>query len=70
MQGFVQILQDPSTKSDLRADAAWALGEINDVKARDPLLRAMADDNDNNVRMSAAKALKNIGSSSVPLYSI
>ena len=70
LQPFLQILEDPNAKSDMRADAAWALGEINDVKARGPLLKAMANDNDNNVRMSAAKALKSIGSSSVPVYSI
>jgi HEAT repeat protein len=70
LQPFVQILQDPNALSDMRTDAAWAMGELNDVKAREPLLKSMADDKDSNVRMSAARALKNIGSASVPLYSI
>lgn len=70
LQPFVQILQDPNALSDMRADAAWALGELNDVKAREPLLKSMADDKDGNVRMSAAKALKIIGNVSVPMYSI
>jgi HEAT repeat protein len=67
---FVHILQDPSAGSDLRTDAAWALGEMNDNKARGPLLEAMAVDKDDDVRLSAAKALKNIGRVSVPVYSI
>ena len=54
----------------MRADAAWALGEMNDVKARGPLLEAMAADKDSSVRLNAAKALKNIGRVSVPVYSI
>lgn len=70
LQPIIQILQDPSAGSDIRADAAWALGEMNDIKARGPLLKAMALDKDENVRLSAAKALKNIGRVSVPVYSI
>jgi HEAT repeat protein len=70
LQPFVQILQDPSAESDIRADAAWGLGEMNDIKARGPLLQAMAVDKDDNVRLSAAKALKNIGGVSIPVYSI
>ena len=70
LQPFVQILQDPNAGSEMRADAAWALGEMNDAKARGPLLEAMAADEDSNVRLSAAKALKNIGRVSVPVYSI
>jgi HEAT repeat protein len=70
LQPFVQILKDPNAGSEMRADAAWALGEINDAKARGPLLEAMAADEDNNVRLNAAKALKNIGRVSVPVYSI
>ena len=70
LQPFVRFLQDPNAGSDIRADAAWALGEMNDIKARGPLLKAMALDKDDNVRLSAAKALKNIGRVSVPVYSI
>ncbi len=70
LQPFVQILQDPNAGSEMRADAAWALGEMNDAKARGPLLEAMAADEDSNVRLSAAKALKSIGRVSVPVYSI
>ena len=55
---FIQLLGDSNVQSDLRADAAWALGEMNDAGARVPLISAMANDKDSGVRMSAAQALK------------
>ncbi|HPT37266.1 MAG TPA: HEAT repeat domain-containing protein, partial [Methanothrix sp.] len=67
---FISILQDRSAKDDLRADAAWALGEMGDVSAREPLITAMASDPDSQVRINAAKALKSIGRTNVPVYSI
>jgi len=57
---LIQILGDQSLKSDLRADAAWALGEMNDPRAKDPLIYAMSYDKENSVRMSAAKAMKKV----------
>jgi HEAT repeat protein len=67
---LISILEDQESKADLRADAAFALGEMDDSGARDPLIRAMADDGDSRVRMSAALALKSIGKTNVPEYSI
>lgn len=67
---FISILQDQSRKDDLRTDAAWALGEMGDASARDPLITAMASDPDSGVRINAAQALKNIGRTNVPVYSI
>jgi HEAT repeat protein len=67
---FIQLLGDSNVQSDLRADAAWALGEMNDDGARVPLISAMANDKDSGVRMSAAQALKSIGNTNVPVYSI
>lgn len=67
---FIQILGDPNLQSDLRADAAFALGEMDDARAKEPLIFAMANDRDSSVRMKAAQALKSIGGVSVPEYSI
>ena len=67
---FISILQDRSAKDDLRADAAWALGEMGDVSAREPLISAMASDPDSSVRINAARALKCIGRTTVPVYAI
>jgi hypothetical protein len=46
-------------EKDLRADAAFALGEIKDLKAFDFLLKCLYDSNDN-VRGNASLALKKI----------
>lgn len=67
---FISILQDRSAKDDHRADAAWALGEMGDASAREPLITAMASDPDSMVRINAAQALKSIGGTNVPVYSI
>ncbi len=46
--------------SDVRADAAGALGEIGDLRAVDPLILAL-NDSYSDVREEAAEALGNIG---------
>jgi HEAT repeat protein len=55
---LIEILEDQSLPGDLRADAAWALGEMGDARAKEPLVYAMSYDRDNGVRMSAARAMK------------
>lgn len=49
--------KDPS----VRADAAQDLGKLNDRRAVEPLIAALADDKDREVRVSAAYALGDIG---------
>ena len=67
---MISILQDSAAKKDLRSDAAWALGIMGDQRAKAPLIAAMSSDPDNEVRMSAAKALKSIDRISVPVYKV
>jgi HEAT repeat protein len=57
---LIEVLEDQSLSDELRADAAWALGEMGDARAKDPLVYAMSYDKDNGVRMSAAKAMKKV----------
>jgi len=57
---LIQILGDRNKESDLRADAAWALGEMDDPRAKEPLIYAMSYDKDNSVRMNAARAMKKV----------
>jgi len=57
---LIRILGDQNLQGDLRADVAWALGEMDDPRAKDPLIYAMSYDKDNSVRMSAAKAMKKV----------
>jgi HEAT repeat protein len=57
---FIQILKNPNEKRDLRLDAALALGELGDIKARSTLLEAMAD-KDTMIQMNAAKSLTKLG---------
>jgi HEAT repeat protein len=57
---LIDILEDQSLPEDLRADAAWGLGDIGDARAKDSLVYAMSYDKDNGVRMSAAKAMKKV----------
>jgi HEAT repeat protein len=57
---LIQILGDLNLQSDLRADAAIALGEMDDPRAKEPLIFAMSYDKDNSVRMNAARAMKKV----------
>ena len=57
---LIQILGDQNMQSDLRADAAFALGEMDDARAKEPLIYAMSYDKDNSVRMNAARAMKKV----------
>jgi HEAT repeat protein len=54
----------------MRADAAWGLGEMDDKRASVPLLQAMNGDQESDVRLNAARALKEIGGGTVPEYKI
>lgn len=63
VEPFIQLLQDHNQTSDIRADAAWALGEVGDAKANEALLQAMSAEEDNDVRINAAKALKKVKAS-------
>ena len=56
---FLELLN--SENSELRADAAWALGLSGDVRARERLLQSMAGDEDADVRLNASKALRELG---------
>ena len=56
---LIQALQDGN--SLIRKGAAVALGEIGDSKAKKPLLQVLSNDEDRNVQLSAARALKKIG---------
>ncbi len=57
---LIQVMGDQNIESDLRADAAWALGEMDDPRAKEPLIYAMSYDKDNSVRMNAARAMKKV----------
>ncbi len=57
---LIQVLGDRNIGSDLRADAAWALGKMDDPRAKEPLIYAMSYDKDNSVRMNAARAMKKV----------
>lgn len=67
---MISLLQSQQTPAEVRADAAWALGEIGDGAAKGPLIRAMGGDGEEEVRISAARALKKIGGGEVPEYTI
>lgn len=71
VEPFLQILKEENQSSEIRADAAWALGLMGDARAKDLLLQVMGNDKDSNVRLCAARALKNIGHMQMhnkPLY--
>jgi HEAT repeat protein len=70
VEPMISILQDSAAKKDLRSDAAWALGIMGDQRAKAPLIATMSSDPNNEVRMSAAKALKSIDRISVPVYKV
>ena len=65
VEPFIQILKDETATDDMRADASWALGEMGDPRAKEALLQTLATGKDNNVKMSAARALKQIKQSQV-----
>lgn len=56
---FMDLLQ--SNCSEIRADAAWALGLSGDSRAKSRLLEIMAQDEDSNVRLKASIALRQLG---------
>jgi HEAT repeat protein len=60
VEPFILILKDERATDDMRADASWALGEMGDPRANEALLQTLASGKDNNVKMSAARALKRI----------
>jgi HEAT repeat protein len=55
---FIHVLQDEQPEQ--RVDAAWALGEAGESRAKGALLLALQFDEEGDVRMSAAKALKRL----------
>lgn len=57
---MIQILADRQEKSDLRMDAASALGALGDSRARSALLDAMTE-SDTMIQMRAAEALTELG---------
>lgn len=59
---LIKVLQDPDW--DVRETAAWALGELGDARAIDPLIEALQDAN-KEVRRAAAKALGELGDARV-----
>ena len=59
-QGKMIILVDDEDR-DVRDMAAWALGQIDDTRAVDPLSYASAKDADGYVRDEAKKALGKLG---------
>lgn len=56
MIGLEAILRRPA-RPELRAQAAWALGELNDVVATENLVRAQFEDPDPAVQAAARQAL-------------
>jgi len=61
VEPIMQILKDENMPPGIRGDAAWALGLMGDARAKDLLLQVMGNDKDSEVRLCAARALKNIG---------
>lgn len=60
VEQMIQILEDHKEDRNLRMDAASALGELRDPRARRPLLDAMTD-SDTMIQMRAAEALTKLG---------
>lgn len=60
VEQMIQILADRQEKSDLRMDAASALGALGDSRARSALLDAMTE-SDTMIQMRAAEALTELG---------
>jgi HEAT repeat protein len=58
VEPFLQILQDENASDEMRSDSAMALGKMGDERAIGALLQAMSDKESNELRLSAAKALK------------
>jgi HEAT repeat protein len=59
VEALIESLGDRD--AGVRSAAAWALGEIEDSRAIEPLTRALAEDPDPAVRSQAARALGEIG---------
>ena len=52
VEPIIQILRNENVSDDMRADAAWALGEMGDARANEALLQAMANDKGSDARMN------------------
>jgi HEAT repeat protein len=61
VEPIILILRNENMSDDMRADAAWALGEMGDARANEALLQAMANDKGSDARMNAARSLRQIG---------
>jgi HEAT repeat protein len=59
---FIAIMQDEDSDSNVRQTAAWALGELDDHRAIEPLIAALQD-RDSNIRLRASEALGLLGNS-------
>jgi HEAT repeat protein len=55
---LVSVMRDPD--GSVRLNAVYALGEIEDPRAQEPLATALAGDRDPEVRRAAAWALGNL----------
>jgi HEAT repeat protein len=64
VKGLIEALGYQEYKR-VRQEAAMALGEIGDVRAAEPLIAALSDDEDRHVREAAGEALVKLGAVSV-----
>jgi HEAT repeat protein len=62
VEPLLAILGDGNATDDIKADAAWALGELGDPRANEALLQAIASSVDNEVKMNSTRAMTNIRS--------
>jgi HEAT repeat protein len=60
LEPLATALGDKKRKPSIRQGAAWALGDMKSVMARDALVAALGDE-DGDVRDAAADALASIG---------
>jgi HEAT repeat protein len=65
VEAFIDLLESES--AEVRTDAAWALGLAGDARAKNILLQTMAQDKDSRVRLSASKALRELGAKWEPV---
>jgi HEAT repeat protein len=60
MDSFLQILKDQNQSGEIRVDAAWALGELGDVRAIEPMMQVLADSKESKLQLSISRALTKI----------